>query len=58
MLSNCPNVNIELVLEQYLSLYYNKYKERLVILQSIGIIAIKVKKQGQSPTPADILVDI
>ena len=28
-----------------------------VILQSIGIIVIKVVKQGQSSTPADILVD-
>ena len=27
----------------------------LVILQSIGIIVIKVKKQGWSSTPADIL---
>ena len=37
----------------YLRMYYNKYKEKLVILQSIGIIVIK---QGWSPTPADILV--
>ena len=34
----------------------NKRKEKFVILQSIGIIAIKVVKQGQSSTPADILV--
>ena len=27
---------------------------KFVILQSIGIIAIKVEKQGQSSTPADI----
>ena len=32
--------------------------EKYVILQLIGIIAIKVVKQGQSSTPADILVDI
>ena len=39
--------------------YFNWYKckEKFVILQSIGIIAIKVVKQGQSSTPADILVD-
>ena len=30
-------------------------QEKLVILQSIGII---VENQGQSSTPADILVDI
>jgi len=29
-------------------------KEKFVILQSIVIIAIKVEKQGQSSTPADI----
>jgi len=34
-----------------------QYSEKLVILQSIGIIVIKVEKQGQSSTPADILVD-
>ena len=34
------------------------YKEKFVILWWIGIIAIKVKKQGWSPTPADILVGI
>jgi len=34
-----------------------KCKEKIVILQSIGIITIKVVKQGQSSTPADILVD-
>ena len=34
-----------------------KYKEKLVILQSIGIIVIKVEKQGKSCTSADILVD-
>ena len=33
----------------------NKCKEKFVILQSIGIIVVK---QGQSSTPADILVDI
>ena len=31
--------------------------EKIVILQSIGIIVIKSRKQGQSSTPADILVD-
>jgi len=36
----------------------NKYKEKLVILQAIGIIEIKIRKQGRSPTPADILVEI
>ena len=36
----------------------NKCKEKLAILQLIGIIVIKVRKQGWSPTPADILVDI
>jgi len=35
----------------------NKSKEKFVILQSIGIIAIKVAKHGQSSTPVDILVD-
>ena len=37
---------------------YYKCKEKFVILKSIGIIAIKVVKQGQSSTPADIPVDI
>ena len=32
-------------------------RKKFVILQSIGIIAIKVVKQGQSSTSADILVD-
>ena len=36
----------------------NKYKEKFIILQSIGIIFIKVRKQGWSPTPADIVVGI
>ena len=37
----------------------HKYKEKFVILQSIGIIAVlKVEEQGQSSTPADTLVDI
>ena len=31
-----------------------KCKEKFAILQSIGIIAIKVLKQGQSFTPTDI----
>ena len=37
-----------------------KCEEKFVIniLQSIGIIAIKVEKQGQSSTTADIPVDI
>ena len=36
-----------------------KCKEKFVILQSIGIIAIqRVVKQGQSSTPTIILVDI
>ena len=35
----------------------NKYEEKLVILQSIGIIVIKSKEQELSPTPADVLVD-
>ena len=37
----------------------NKYKEKFVILQSIGIIASnrKILKQGQTSTPVDILVD-
>jgi len=37
---------------------YHKYMEKLVISQSIGIIVIKVRKQGWSPTPVDILVGI
>ena len=36
----------------------NKYKEKLVILQSIEILVKKVENQGWSPTPADSLVDI
>jgi len=36
----------------------NKYKEIFVTLQLIGIIVIKVRKQGWLPTPADILVAI
>jgi len=36
----------------------NKYKEQLIILQSIEIIVIKNKKQEWSPTSADILVGI
>jgi len=32
--------------------------EKLVIFQLIGIIVIKVRKQGWSPTAADILVGI
>ena len=36
----------------------NKFKEKLVILQSIGIIVIKVRKQEWSPAPADILMGI
>ena len=35
----------------------NMYRGKFVILQSIGII-FKVRKQGWSPTPADILVGI
>jgi len=35
-----------------------RYNEKLVILQSIGIIVIKVRKQGFSPTLADILLGI
>ena len=31
------------------------YKGKFVILQSIGIVVIKNKKQGWSPTPAGIL---
>ena len=38
------------------TLSYN-YKEKL-ILQLIGIIDIKVRKQWWSPTPEDILVGI
>ena len=38
--------------------YHDKCKEKLVILQAIGIIVIKVRKQWWSPTPADILVGI
>ena len=34
-----------------------KVKEKFVTLQSIGIIAIEVEKQGQSSTPAGIPVD-
>ena len=37
--------------------YIYKCKENFVILQSIGIIAIKIVKQGQSSTPVDIPVD-
>ena len=46
------------LLSGYDKLLQCKYKEKFVILQSIGIIAIKVVKQGQSSTPADMLVDI
>ena len=35
----------------------HKYKENFVILQSIGIIVMNVQKQGQSSTPAGVLVD-
>jgi len=38
-------------------LIYNHRKEKFVILQSIGIIAIKSSEKRQSSTPADILVD-
>jgi len=34
----------------------NKCKEKFLILQSIGR-AIKIEKQSQSSTPADIIVD-
>ena len=36
----------------------SKCKKKLIILQSIGIIVIKVRKQRWSPTPADILVGL
>ena len=35
-----------------------KYKEKLVIFQLIGIIVIKVEKQEQLSTSANILVDM
>ena len=35
-----------------------KCTEKLTILLSIGIIVIQVRKQGWSPTAADILVGI
>jgi len=35
-----------------------KYKEKVVILQSIGIIVIKSKETRWSPIPVDILVGI
>ena len=41
----------------YMRKYVHKYKENFVILRSIGIIVIKSSDQGQSSTPADILVD-
>jgi len=31
---------------------------KFVILESIGIIVINVRKQGWSPTPADIIIGI
>ena len=43
---------------QFVGAEVYKCKEKFVILKSIGIIAIKVVKQGQSSTPADIPVDI
>ena len=33
-------------------------QRKLVIWQSLGIIVKKVRKQGWSPTPADVLVGI
>jgi len=36
----------------------NKHKETFVNLQSIGIIVIKNKEKGWSPTPAVVLVGI
>jgi len=38
-----------IVIDNYFSFYFNKYKEKLVILQSIGII----KSKETRPTPAD-----
>ena len=35
----------------------NKYKEKFVILQSIGIIVIKSRETRQSSTPAHVLAD-
>ena len=34
------------------------YEENFIILQSIEIVVIKVRKQGWSPTPADIQMGI
>jgi len=42
----------------YKSKLKNNYKEKLVILQSVGIIVIKSKETRLSPTPADILVQV
>ena len=36
----------------------SKYEENCIILHSIEIVVIKVRKQGWSSTPADILVGI
>jgi len=52
---NAHTINI--YLEYHNLLYTNKCNENFVILQSIGTIAIKVVKQGQLSTPADILMD-
>ena len=46
------------VLKWYSKKKTNKCNENFVILQSIGIIAVKVRKQGLSPTPTDFLVGI
>ena len=37
---------------------HEQVKGKISNLQSIGIIVIKVRKQGWSPTPADIIVGI
>ena len=50
------NLNV-LCSDDSINTYNYKCKENFVILKSIGIITIKVEKQGQSSTPADILVD-
>jgi len=60
---NFPRINNEVRTNKSgdLSFRYKRdnYKQgKFSNLQSIGIIVIKVKKQGWSPTPADILVGI
>ena len=51
---NYNDLSFEVACTSFQRKQTNKYKEKFVILQSIGIIAIKVRKWGWSPTPANI----